>query len=131
MNYSEIKKTVYAEYQKYGRVTIDNIEEVNDHLLDSDINEDNMEDKKEFFIVTAMCAYMTENDVYDDYFFASYRELNKDYLSERDPEFVSDVAKINEYLRRDDIKEQFYENISKEINDSLNEDNNPGNNNMQ
>ena len=66
-----------------------------------------------------MCAHMVEYNVYDEYIFGSYRELINDYISEKEPEFVADVGKINEYLRRDDIKAQFYNGLSDLINNKV------------
>ena len=119
MNYSEIKKEIEGFYQKYGRVTIDNIEDTNDHILDDEIKTEQLNDKTEFFTLVAMCAHMVEYNVYDEYIFGSYRELINDFLSEREPDFVSDVGKINEYLRRDDIKAQFYDGLSDLINNKV------------
>ena len=113
MKYSEIKKSIYHFYTHFKKVDIDNIEEVNDHIISEDLKTSDFEDPlKEFYITVAMCSYMIDNDLYDDYFFNAYKELIEENKLVYDEDINTDLEKINEYLKKDEIKSEYYEKLS-------------------
>ena len=77
-----------------------------------------------------MCAYMVEHDLYDEYFFKTYLELLDCYNSgEFDNLFKdilldkqsidNDIDSINDYLKKDEIKMKYYQDVSDIYNDEF------------
>ena len=92
--YSDIKNNIYNHYKHFDKIDIDNISDVNDHITDElgkSYFENNID---EFFVTTAMCTYMIENDLYDEYFFNTFNELLEEYNNSKN---IMNIEIENEY----------------------------------
>lgn len=122
--YEDKKKEIQNYYKEYGLITVDNIVEVNDLIIDSKIKKEDLEnDLIELYITIAMCLYMIEHDLYDEYFFNTYAELLHEYKhGSFDNMFMdilvdkenleSDIEEINEYLKKEVEMSKYYDNVS-------------------
>jgi hypothetical protein len=128
MKYSEIKKNIYSYYKHFDFIDIDNIQDVNDHITSEDLSKSYFENTiDEFYVTLAMCTYMIENDLYDNYFFETYEELLEEYNNsknimdiEENDEIKNDIDNLNDYLLKDKSKEQYYDNLSHIYEEELN-----------
>ena len=119
MKYSDIKKEIYGYYNHIGEIDIDNIQDANDHIIGEHLDNSRFEEFiSEFYITISMCIYMIENDLYDEYFFDSFRELLNEYndskniLNINDEELNNDIDNIKDYLEKDKIKSEYYDKLS-------------------
>ena len=119
--YDDKKKEIYSYYLEYSNIDADNIFDKKEEL---DI------EVLEFYITLSMCAYMVEHDLYDEYFFKTYLELLDCYNSgEFDNLFKdilldkqsidNDIDSINDYLKKDEIKMKYYQDVSDIYNDEF------------
>ena len=73
--YEVRKKEIYSFYDN-KKINSDNICEINDYIVDVCLKKENFEETiEEFYNITAMCSYMLEHNLYDEYFFSSFEEL--------------------------------------------------------
>ena len=119
MKYSELKKQIYNYYKIFDKIDIDNIQDVNDHITSEDLNKSYFENTTyEFYITVAMCIYMIENDLYDNYFFEIFEELLDEYnalkniINDEENELKNDIEIVKDYLKKEKTKEEYYENLS-------------------
>lgn len=119
MKYSDIKKEIYGYYNHMGNIDNDNIIDVNDHIVGEHLGNNRFEEfLSELYITISMCTYMIEKDLYDEYFFESYKELidefnkSKNMFNNLENEFQDDVSNIDEYIKKDEIKKQYYDELS-------------------
>ena len=122
--YKQRRDDIYKYYSEMGKIDVDSIEEVNDHIIDSDLKQENFENPlEEFYIIVAMCSYMAKNDLYDDYFFSSFDELLEEYTEGKYDEYFCDILKdkellsndiseITEYILKDKNEADYYEALS-------------------
>lgn len=122
--YKDRKDEIYHFYSHFKNIDVDNIEEVNDHIVDVDLKKEHFENPlEEFYNTISMCLFMIENDVYDDYFFESYKELLEEYESGKYEDYFldkdndskllnEDILIVNEYLNKDKIKSNYYDKLS-------------------
>ena len=128
MKYSDIKKEIYSCYKHFDKIDLDNIQDVNDHITDEDLNKSYFEDTiVEFYVTLAMCTYMMENDLYDNYFFDTYEELLEEYNNSKnimnvteEEELKTDIENLKDYLLKDKSKEQYYESLSQIYEQNIN-----------
>ena len=72
--YKDKKKEIFDYYREVGLINVDSISEVNDSIIDKKVSKEDLEnDLMEFYITVAMCSFMIENDLYDEYFFNTYK----------------------------------------------------------
>ena len=122
--YEEKKKEINGYYNEFGLVSVDNIQEVNDQIIDKRLKKEDLEnDLLEFYITVSMCLYMIENDLYDEYFFNTYAELLTEYKTGKydnyfmdilaDKELLeSDIEDINDYLKKEEAMGKYYDDVS-------------------
>ena len=122
--YEEKKKEINGYYNEFGLVSVDNIQEVNDQIIDKKLKKEDLEnDLLEFYITVSMCLYMIENDLYDEYFFSTYAELLAEYKTGKydnyfmdilaDKELLeSDIEDINDYLKKEEAMGKYYDDVS-------------------
>lgn len=122
--YEEKKKEIKGYYNEFGLVSVDNIQEVNDQIIDKRLKKEDLEnDLLEFYITVSMCLYMIENDLYDEYFFSTYAELLTEYKTGKydnyfmdilaDKELLeSDIEDINDYLKKEEAMGKYYDDVS-------------------
>lgn len=122
--YEEKKKEIKGYYNEFGLVSVDNIQEVNDQIIDKKLKKEELEnDLLEFYITVSMCLYMIENDLYDEYFFSTYVELLTEYKTGKydnyfmdilaDKELLeSDIEDINDYLKKEEAMGKYYDDVS-------------------
>ena len=77
---------------------------------------------EEFFNIVAMCSYMIDNDLYDEYFFNTYDDILEEYDTGKFDDLFLDISdkkalgddiyKINEYLSNDNDKMNYYDSLS-------------------
>ena len=105
-----------------------NLLEVNDHIIDVDLKKEHFDDPlEEFYNIVSMCLFMVKNDLYDEYFFDTYKEILEDYsnglFDEYDIEdketLDNDLNDINEYLKKDEIESSYYDSLSKIYDDKI------------
>ena len=124
VKYNDRKNEIIAFYSHFDKVNVDNIEEVNDHIIDIDLKKEHFDDPlEEFYNIVAMCLFMSSKDLYDEYFFETYKEILDDYNNgafsdynwdSNDKEiFKKDLEEINEHLKKDQVKSNYYDNLSK------------------
>lgn len=126
--YSELKKDIYSYYKHFDKIDIDNITDVNDHITDEDLSKSYFENTiDEFYVTTAMCTYMIENDLYDEYFFDTFKELLEEYNNsknimniEENDELKNDIENVSDYLKKEDTKEEYYKTLSEVYENELN-----------
>lgn len=110
--YIDIKNKVYECYSKYKKIDVDNIQDINDSICE--INKGDFENEMlELYNTVAMCMYMIEHDLYDEYFFEAYSDIltelgNKEF----DNVLSKDIDTINDYLKKDEIKSEYYDKLS-------------------
>ena len=130
--YEDKKKEVFSYYLVYDGINGENISDINDTIIDKKIDKKELEnDLLEFYITVSMCSYMVNNDLYDEYFFKTYVELLDDYNSGKfdnlfkdiisDKEILdNDIESLNEYLKKEEIKAKYYDDVSNIYNEELN-----------
>ena len=116
--YKDRKKEIYRFYENYKNLNSDSIQDANDYIVDVCLNkEDFMEDISELYIYTAMCSYMLEHDLYDEYFFKSFEELvNEVQIIEYSEELENDINELKDYINKDTSYLKYYDLISNLIN---------------
>jgi hypothetical protein len=126
MKYSDIKNEIYGYYKHMGNIDIDNITDVNDHIIDEHLGNERFENNiEEFYILVSMCSYMVEHNLYDEYFFTSYEEVLEDFnnsnslLNEIEESLKKDIDMISEYIKKDKIKNDYYNKLSSVYNDQI------------
>ncbi len=122
--YSVRKKEINGFYNLYKDIDLDNIQDVNDKIVDVHLKKEQFENPlEEFYNIVAMCSYMIDNDLYDEYYFETYDEILEDYDKgmfddyfldyENDKSSLKeDINKINEYLSQDNDKMNYYDSLS-------------------
>ena len=121
--YSDRKNQINKFYNRYKNIDLDNIQDVNDKIVDIHLKKENFEHPlEEFFNIMAMCSYMIDNDLYDEYFFNTYEDILEEYdegnyddyfLDIKDKKDVDEeIYKINEYLSYDNDKMSYYDSLS-------------------
>ena len=130
--YEDKKKEVFSYYLVYDGINSENISDINDIIIDKKINSNDLKnDLLEFYITLSMCLFMIENDLYDEYFFKSYVELLEDYNNGLFDNYFKDIINdkqlieedieiINEYLKKEEIKAKYYDDVSNIYNEELN-----------
>ena len=129
--YKDKKKEIFDYYREVGLINVDSISEVNDSIIDKKVSKQDLEnDLMEFYITVAMCSFMIENDLYDEYFFNTYAELLSEYkngsydnlfmdiLSDKEA-IESDIEEINEGIKKDEIMSKYYDDVSDIYNDEF------------
>ena len=118
MKYSKVKNEIYGYYKHMGHIDNDNIMDVNDHIIDEHLSSDRFEEfMSELFITVSMCIYMIENNLYDEYFFNSYKELLNEYNNTKnmynglDEDLKNDMDNLNDYIKKDEIKSKYYDRL--------------------
>ncbi len=128
ITYSRRKNDIFHYYNHFDKIDVDNIEEVNDHIIDVDLKKEHFDDPlEEFYNIVSMCLFMVKNDLYDEYFFDTYKEILEDYsnglFDEYDIEdketLDNDLNDINEYLKKDEIESSYYDSLSKIYDDKI------------
>ena len=126
MLYSKRKEKIYGYYNKYKKINIDNIQEVNDTIIDRLLKQDDFNnDQEEFYNTLSMCKYMIDNNLFDECFFVDYTDLREEYKNfiftdEEDKKLLdSDMEDVNEYLRKDKKEKEYYDKLSEVYNDKL------------
>jgi len=128
ITYSRRKNDIFHYYNHFDKIDVDNIEEVNDHIIDVDLKKEHFDDPlEEFYNIVSMCLFMVKNDLYDGYFFDTYKEILEDYsnglFDEYDIEdketLDNDLNDINEYLKKDEIESSYYDSLSKIYDDKI------------
>ena len=126
MKYSNIKNEIEGYYKHVGEINVDNITDVNDHIIDEHLGSERFENNiEEFYILVSMCAYMAEHNLFDEYFFSSYKELLEEFNSTKN--LINDVEKvleddmdiINEYIKKDKMKSEYYNKLSDVYNERI------------
>lgn len=126
MKYSDIKNEIYGYYKHMGEINVDNITDVNDHIIDEHLGNERFENNiEEFYILVSMCSYMVEHNLYDEYFFTSYEEVLEDFnnsnslLNEIEESLKKDIDMISEYIKKDKIKNDYYDKLSSVYNNQI------------
>ena len=119
MKYSELKNNIYNYYKRLKKIDIDNISDVNDYITDKDLGKNYFENNiDEFFCTVAMCNYMIENNLYDEYFFNVFPELLEEYnntksiMNNEEEELNKDIDAIKDYLKKEEIEKEYYDKLS-------------------
>ena len=132
--YKVRKEEIFGYYKSYKKIDVDNIDDVNDKIIDVHLKKENFENPlEEFYIITAMCIFMIDNDLYDEYFFSSFDEILEEYnngdfddyfldYNTDKKELENDINKINEYVSHDNDMMNYYDNLSEIYTNELNED---------
>ena len=122
--YNKRKEEINNFYSKYKSIDTDNIQDINDKIVDIHLKKENFEHPlEEFYNILAMCSYMIDNDLYDEYYFNTFEEILEDYNEGKFDEYflninedkkaISDeIHKINEYLSIDNDKMNYYDSLS-------------------
>lgn len=122
--YNKRKEEINGFYNKYKNIDIDNIQDVNDKIIDIHLKKENFEHPlEEFYNIIAMCSYMIDNELYDEYFFDTYEELLEEYeegmfddyfldLKDDKNAINDEILKINEYLAHESDMMSYYDNLS-------------------
>ncbi len=122
--YEDKKKEIYSYYLGYSGINNENIIEINDLIIDKKIRKEELDNELlEFYITVSMCLFMVENDLYDEYFFKTYIELLDEYRSGKFDNYFkdiisdkqnleSDIDNISDYLKKEEIKAMYYDNVS-------------------
>ena len=99
--YDDKKKKIYSYYLEYSNIDADNIFDVNDLIIDQKIKKEELDiEVLEFYITLSMCAYM--EDIL----------LDKQSID-------NDIDSINDYLKKDEIKMKYYQDVSDIYNDEF------------
>ena len=124
INYETRKREIYHFYEHFDSLDIDTIADANDHIVDIDLKKEHFENPlEEFYNTISMCTYMINNDLYDEYFFETYKELLEEYESGKYDNYFLDIINdkmdlekdieiVNEYLNKDKIKSNYYDKLS-------------------
>ena len=120
--YKVRKDEIYHFYSHFDKLDNDSITEANDHIVDVDLKREHFENElEEFFNTTAMCNYMIEHDLYDEYFFSAFDEILEDYEKLQDDFldndsdkklFETDVDNVKDYLIKEESNKEYYDNLS-------------------
>lgn len=122
--YKDRKDEINNYYKKYKDINIDNIMDINDKIVDVHLKKENFEHPlEEFYNIIAMCSYMIDNDLYDEYYFNTFEEILEEYNTNnyddyfldynKDKEIVKEeINKINDYLSLDNDKMSYYDSLS-------------------
>ena len=131
MKYSEIKKEIYGYYEHIGSIDMDSIIDANDHIIDEHLGSSRFENStEEFYITVAMCSYMINNDLYDEYFFESFKTLLDEFNSSNavlntiEEELKKDIDNISDYIKKDELNKEYYDNLSGVYNNQIEKNNN-------
>ena len=112
VQYINRKNEIYGYYNKHRNIDVDTIEEVNDDVVDK-IKIENFEDStEELYNIVAMCTYMIENDLYDEYFFNTCKELLDETIINEAGELKKDIDNLCEYFKKENIKSDYYDKLS-------------------
>lgn len=125
--YSDIKNNIYNHYKHFDKIDSDNITDVNDHITD-ELGKNYFENTiDEFYVTTAMCTYMIENDLYDEYFFDTFNELLEEFNNSKnimnieiEDELNNDIDNVSDYLKKEITKEEYYNKLSEVYESELN-----------
>lgn len=129
--YEDRKKEIYHFYEHFDHIDVDNIDEVNDHIVDIDLKKEHFENPlEEFYNTISMCLYMIEHELYDEYFFDAYKEILEEYndnkyddyfMNESDKELLdSDIEIVNDYLKKDEAKSKYYDTLTEVMDKEVN-----------
>ena len=119
--YSKRKEEIYSHYNRFKKIDIDNLQEVNDKIIDSLLKKNYFKDDlEEFYNALSMCSYMIEHDLYDEVFFDDFDELLEEYKTHKfdndikdDKELLDkDVDRICDYLIKEKTKSNYYDKLS-------------------
>ena len=121
--YNVRRDGIYSFYNKYKDIDMDSIQDVNDKIIDIHLKKENFDNPlEEFFNIVAMCSYMIDNDLYDEYFFNTYDDILEEYDTGKFDDLFLDISdkkalgddiyKINEYLSNDNDKMNYYDSLS-------------------
>lgn len=131
MKYSDIKKEIYGYYEHIGSIDMDSIIDANDHIIDEHLDSSRFENStEEFYITVAMCSYMINNDLYDEYFFESFKTLLDEFnssnavLNDIEEELKKDIDDISDYIKKDELNKEYYDNLSGVYNNQIEKNNN-------
>ena len=118
IKYEERKKEIYTFYDNYKNLSNDNISDANDYIVDVCLRKDSFEETiEEFYNYTAMCSYMLEHNLYDEYFFNTFEEVLEEVeLVEKTEELEKDIIELKNYLNKDTMYLKYYDLISNIIN---------------
>ncbi len=130
MKYSDIKKEIYGYYEHIGSIDMDSIIDANDHIIDEHLGSSRFENStEEFYITVAMCSYMINNDLYDEYFFESFKTLLDEFnssnavLNNIEEELKKDIDDIKDYIKKDELNKEYYDNLSGVYNNQIEKNN--------
>lgn len=116
ITYSVRKQDIFNYYKHFDKIDVDNIQDVNDHIIDVDLGKDSFDNlDEEFYNTLSMCIYMIENDLYDEYFFELFKLLLDEYKIEEnnDKDLIEkDIEIVKDYLKKDEIKSNYYDKLS-------------------
>ena len=122
--YKVRKNEIIGFYNKYKNIDSESILDVNDKIVDVNLKKEHFDNPlEEFFNIVAMCSYMVDNDLYDEYFFDTFDEILEEYNEHKfDDDFLDfendkkvldeDISKINEYLSHENDKMNYYDSLS-------------------
>ena len=72
------KEEIYGYYTHFDKLDNESIVDANDHIVDCDLKVENFKNElEEFFNTVAICMYMIEHDLYDDYFFEAFNDIEE------------------------------------------------------
>ena len=119
IKYTNRKEDIYKYYSKFDKIDNENISDVNDKIVDEYLTKDSfINEEEELYNTIAMCTYMIENNLYDDYFFSTSKDIIEDYekgstcLLQNDSILDEDINNIKEYFNKDSAKEDYYNKLS-------------------
>jgi hypothetical protein len=119
VKYIDIKNKINKYYNSNKKIDIDNIGDINDKLVDDVLGLKSFEDpEEELFNTIAMCNYMIEHNLYDEYFFESAKDIIDDYqngkvLSLTNDEILDkDIDIVKDYIEKDKYNEEYYNKLS-------------------
>ena len=113
------KEDIYKYYSKFDKIDNENISDVNDKIVDEYLTKDSfINEEEELYNTIAMCTYMIENNLYDDYFFSTSKDIIEDYekgsicLLQNDSILDEYINNIKDYFNKDSAKEDYYNKLS-------------------
>lgn len=119
IKYTNRKEDIYKYYSKFDKIDNENISDVNDKIVDEYLTKDSfINEEEELYNTIAMCTYMIENNLYDDYFFSTSKDIIEDYekgsicLLQNDSILDEDINNIKDYFNKDSAKEDYYNKLS-------------------
>ncbi len=112
--YIDIKNKIYECYNKFKKIDIDNIQDINDSIIDNMIDKNDFSNEMlELYYTVAMCLYMVENGLYDEYYFETFNDIIKEFKNkDLDNILTKDIDTIEDYLKKDEIKSAYYDTLS-------------------